>query len=69
MATIKKIKAGLDIFSAHLGEDYPLGGADHDVFYGPAKGDLPEAKLSPEESEVLKEAGWRMVCDGWEIYV
>jgi len=58
MASLKKIRIGLEIFERHGGTDCD---AQHDVFYA---GQAPGEALTPEEIKTLTAASWRYSCGG-----
>lgn len=57
MATYSDIINGLKLFASHQedGEEEPLGGADHDIIFGPC---TEEIEMSDEEKKQLEKWGW-----------
>jgi len=65
MATVRQLKVGLDIAEKKFGPDYSIGGAGHDVIWLFP----PNTKLTDEEKEDLKKAGWHYdESEGWKHY-
>ena len=61
MASVNEIVKGLQILAKYStdGEEGHLGGADHDIIYGP-----PMSKdVSPEDATELEALGWHLDLD------
>lgn len=70
MATIREIREGLEIFEKHLGPDYSIGGAEHDILYV-APEDEDKLQLTEEEKQKLDDLGWHLSSEdfGWARFV
>ena len=54
MARVIDIIKGLQILAKYAEEDAHIGGAEHDVIYGPPT----MGEISPEDREKLRESRW-----------
>lgn len=63
---IRQMKRGMEIFAKYVGEDYFLGGAEHDKIFGVAFEDIESLTL--EDAAELDELGWFEGDVGWEHY-
>lgn len=63
MASIRKIRMGLEILEKYTGADGEVD-AQHDIIYaGPESG-----VVSEEDFAKLRELGWRNNGEGWEHF-
>ena len=73
MASIREVVEGLTILSEYAnpmasgktGLDVQIGGAEHDIIFGPDVVDLPESKRIE-----LENLGWHFdsECDSWSRF-
>lgn len=71
MATIHDIRRGLEILSKYTeaGASEHIGGAEHDVIYGPPL--LKNEEIIPDDLKALDDCGWIFDEDedGWFCFV
>ena len=60
---IRQMRRGMEIFAKYVGDDYILGGAEHDKVFGPPK---DEMYFSAEDQAELIALGWYEGDYGWE---
>jgi hypothetical protein len=66
MSTINEMREAMEIFAKYMdGDEVLLGGAEHDVIFGPCES--YNAEFSPEDKARLDDLGWYIgEYDCWE---
>jgi hypothetical protein len=70
MATVNEISEGLKILAKYADKEDPsIGGAAHDVIFGPIYGEIEN--LSDEDRNRLEELGWHFDSEyeSWSHFV
>lgn len=63
---IREMQRGMEIFAKYAGDEYQLGGAEHDKVHAVALDDIED--MTPEDAAELDELGWFKGKYGWEHY-